>query len=148
MNKENHGQLSDLEQYDNIPALPKKSKKKPNINDLDAYENHSTENKSIVGKSKKGKHLGDPDRSTVCSLDELEQYENYKVPQREKGLFRMIKSSKANKSKNLKENVKQEDAPASLNDLQEYEAVESGFNAVKVIKKLDDLDAYENFAVK
>jgi hypothetical protein len=156
VNKESHAQLSAQEQYDTVPKLPKKSGKKPNINDLDTYENQTTGNKSIMGNNEEGKHLGDPDKK-ICSLNELDEYENYKVPKREKGLFRMFKTDKANKAKKDQRKFEGQEEPASLNDLQAYESIESPLTAVKEIspltavkeiKELSDLDAYENLHVK
>jgi hypothetical protein len=117
VNKENHGQISG---------------KTLNINNLDTYENQTIGNKSIMGNNEEGKHLGDPDKKT-CSLNELEENENYRVPKREKGLFRMFKTDKANKAKKEQRKVEKQEAPASLNDLQEYESIEQPSTAVKEI---------------
>jgi hypothetical protein len=90
-----------------------------------------------MGNNEEGKHLGDPDKKT-CSLNELEENENYRVglPKREKELFRMFKTDKANKAKKEQRKVEEQEAPASLNDLQEYESIEPPLTAVKEISPL------------
>ncbi|XP_045209712.2 uncharacterized protein LOC123561416 isoform X2 [Mercenaria mercenaria] len=148
VNKQNQPQLSDLEQYDNIPKLPEKKGKTSALDDLEQYENQSAGKKRIVGKNGEQKHLGDTDRKTVSSLDELEQYENYQVPKREKGLFRLFKTEKANQAKKASEEAKRKATPTTLQDLEDYENYESQETARKEVKQLDDLDAYENYAVK
>lgn len=149
INKDNQPQLSDLEQYDNIPKLPEKTKKPTALDDLEQYENQEVGNKKSVGKTAGSKPKVGTDRDKGNSLDDLEQYENYQVPKRGKGIFRLFKTEKVNQASNAKKDTasKVEAQPDTLNDLDDYENYESPITIRKEIKQLDDLDAYENYAV-